>query len=82
MATTFVYLAAGVDESQMAIASTGLYLSANVGGLVGASLASNVLQSSLSSALNRGLKGIPDQRNVILSLFSHFFAADLGKQDL
>lgn len=66
--TTFVALAAGVPESQMAIASTGMYLSANIGVLVGASLASKVLQASLRSGLNVGLRGFPDQESV-MSLF-------------
>ena len=68
MATTFVCLAAGIDESQMAIASTGFYLSANIGGLVGASLASTVLQIGLRKTLDQGLKGFPDQRSVIRAL--------------
>ena len=55
--TTFVYLAAGVDDSQMAIASTGLYLSANIGMLVGASLMNNILQTTLKAGLERNLRG-------------------------
>lgn len=74
LATTFVALAAGVDEAQMAIASTGLYLSANIGSLVGASLASNVLQASLSTGLDAGLKGFPDRQTVYLT--SNFAAWD------
>ena len=67
-ATTFVALAAGVDETQMAIAGTGLYLSANLGGLVGASLASKILQASLRTGLNAGLKDFPDGQLVSLLL--------------
>lgn len=66
-ATTFVALAAGVDDAQMAIASTGWYLSGNIGGLVGASLASNVLQASLKTGLDTGLKDIQDRQTVRLS---------------
>lgn len=82
MATTFVSLAAGVDETQMAIASAGFYQSANIGGLVGASLASSVLQTSLKIALNRELKGIPDYRIVILSLFYRLLDSDLHRRVL
>lgn len=57
----FVYLAAGVDESQMAIASSGLYLGQNVGALLGVSLASNVLFNVLRSGLERRLEGFPDK---------------------
>lgn len=64
MSTTFVCLAAGVGESQMAIASTGLYLSANIGSLIGMSLASSILQTSLRKSLDQGLKDFPDHENV------------------
>ena len=57
ISTTFVYLAAGVDDSQMAIASTGLYLSANIGTLVGASLTNNILQTTLKAGLEQKLRG-------------------------
>ena len=67
-ATTFVALAAGVDEAQMAIASTGLYLSASIGGLVGASLASKVLEASLANGLKVRLKGFEDRQLVGLFL--------------
>ena len=67
MATTFVALAAGVDEAQMAIASTGLYLSANIGGLVGTSLASNVLQATLRTGLDTRLKEFQNRQTVCLS---------------
>lgn len=64
LATTFVALAAGVDEARMAIASTDLYLSMNIGGLIGASLASNVLQASLRTGLDSGLKNVQDRPTI------------------
>lgn len=73
LATTFVALAAGVDEARMAIASTGLYLSMNIGGLIGASLASNVLQASLRTGLDSGLKNVQDRPTVGLIEFSTRF---------
>ena len=69
----FVYLAAGVDESQMAIASTGLYQGQNIGALLGLSLASNVLFSVLRSGLEKRLDGFPDKDMVRRS-----FPAQLG----
>ncbi len=65
-ATTFVALAAGVDETQMAIAGTGLYLSVNLGGLVGAGLASKVQLAGLKSGLEVGLEGFRDRQLVSL----------------
>ena len=67
LATTFVALAAGIDEEQMAIASSGLYLFANLGSLVGTSLASNVLQASLRNGLKTGLEDFPDGQEARLS---------------
>ena len=64
LATTFVGLAAGIEKSDMAIASSGIYLSANVGSLVGMSLASTVLQTTLRSGLKERLKGSPDRDSV------------------
>ena len=64
LATTFVALAAGVEEQQMAIASSGLYLCMNLGGVVGISLASNVFQATLRHGLGNGLKDFPHGREV------------------
>lgn len=66
MSTTFVCLAAGVEESQMAIASTGLYLSSSIGALMGTSMASSVVQTSLRKGLDQGLKTFPDREKVSL----------------
>ncbi|KAL8819712.1 MAG: hypothetical protein Q9191_007671 [Dirinaria sp. TL-2023a] len=73
LATTFVAIAAGVDESQMAIASTGLYLSGNMGMLIGASLASNILLSTLRLGLEAELKGFPD-RDIVRGNLQHEIA--------
>ncbi|KAL8807167.1 MAG: hypothetical protein Q9182_000849 [Xanthomendoza sp. 2 TL-2023] len=70
LSTSFVYLAAGVGESQMAIASTGLYLSSNVGVLVGASLTSNILQTTLRRGLESGLDGRPERDTIIRKALS------------
>ena len=74
LATTFVGLAAGVDESEIAIASTGLYLSVNVGSLIGASLASTVLQTSLRNGLDEGLRGFANRESVRLSSRCNLYA--------
>ena len=58
MATTFVALAAGFEETQSAIASTNLYLSAKIGSLVGVNLTSNSLHASLKSGLNTRLNSM------------------------
>ncbi|KAH7330528.1 hypothetical protein BKA65DRAFT_554502 [Rhexocercosporidium sp. MPI-PUGE-AT-0058] len=47
LGVTFIPLAAGVDSCQMAIASSGLYLSSNIGMVGGLSIAAAVLQVTL-----------------------------------
>lgn len=79
MATTFVCLSAGVDEPHMAIASTGIYLSANIGSLIGTSLASSVLQTSLRNELKTRLEGFPDHTTVPLSRSYHFLPGRFGR---
>ncbi|KAI5247374.1 MFS general substrate transporter [Aureobasidium subglaciale] len=51
----FVGLTAGVEKSQMAIATTGMYLSANISMVVGVSVASAIFHSALRSNLHRML---------------------------
>lgn len=74
----FVYLAAGVDESQMAIASTGLYLGQSIGALLGVSLASNVLFNVLRSGLERRLDGFQDKELVRQSFPAQLWAKRAG----
>ncbi|RTE77128.1 hypothetical protein BHE90_008383 [Fusarium euwallaceae] len=55
--TTFVALAAGVGEQDLAVASSGLYLSGSVGAVAGLCSASAAFQSALRSALNEAVIG-------------------------
>ena len=64
LSTTFVGLAAGIEESQMAIVSTGLYSSNNIGTLAGASLASNILQTTLRQGLSHDLQKVDGWESV------------------
>ncbi|THZ11867.1 MFS general substrate transporter, partial [Aureobasidium pullulans] len=51
----FVGLTAGVEKHQMAIATTGMYLSSNIAMVAGVSAASAIFQSALRSNLHRAL---------------------------
>ncbi|KAI5263015.1 MFS general substrate transporter [Aureobasidium subglaciale] len=51
----FVGLTAGVEKTQIAIATTGMYLSANISMVVGVSAASAIFHSALRSNLHRML---------------------------
>jgi hypothetical protein len=57
LSTTFIALTAGVEQGQMAIASSGLYLSSNIGMVSGLSIAVAILQSTLRKELRIGLEG-------------------------
>lgn len=57
LSTTFIALTAGVEQGQMAIAGSGLYLSSNIGMVSGLSIAAATLQSTLRKELRIGLEG-------------------------
>lgn len=65
--SVFVGLAARADESQLATLTTVFFLSSNIGAIIGASLASSVLEVSLRHQLIHSLQGIPDRGKVGLS---------------
>lgn len=75
----FIALAAGVDETQMAISSTGYYLAGNIGALIGASVASNILVATLKSGLENALRGVEggDEVRIFCSAMSVFRAVRL-----
>jgi hypothetical protein len=56
----FVGLTAGVEKDQIAIATTGLYLSSNIGVVAGVSAASAIFQSALRANLHRILERVVD----------------------
>ena len=62
--TMFIALAAGVDESQMAIASAGFYLAGNLGALIVPGAASNILVVTLRQGLEQALKGV-EERDIV-----------------
>jgi hypothetical protein len=64
LGTTFIGLTAGVDRGQVAIASSGLYLSSNIGQVGGLSIAAAVLQSALQKDLSIALEGIDGRQEV------------------
>jgi hypothetical protein len=64
LSATFIGLTAGVDPCQVAIASSGLYLSSNIGQVGGLSVAAAVLQSTLKKQLRISLEGMHDREKV------------------
>jgi Na+/glutamate symporter len=70
LSASFIALTAGVDASQMAIASSGLYLSSNLGMVTGLSVAASILQSTLRKQLRIALEGRKDREKVITKALS------------
>jgi hypothetical protein len=64
LSTSFVALTAGVQPTEMAIASSGLFLSSNVGMVGGLSIAAAMFQSTLRKALRVALEGINGREEV------------------
>jgi predicted MFS family arabinose efflux permease len=60
----FVDLAASVNDSEMAIASSGLYLSSNIGVVAGVTSASAVFSGSLKLKLDESLENWPHGHKV------------------
>jgi MFS family permease len=62
--SAFVGLAAGVDEKDLAIAASGMYLYFNIGGIAGVSTQNAVFETALRSYLPRALAGYEDTDKV------------------
>ncbi|KAF3023456.1 hypothetical protein E8E14_000763 [Neopestalotiopsis sp. 37M] len=67
---TFVALASGVTEDEIAIAGSGMYLSGGVGGLVGISASNAIFQGSLRAGLTRVLEGWDDKEMIMQKLLA------------
>jgi hypothetical protein len=65
---SFVDLAAGVDDSEIAIASSGLYLSSNVGSVAGVTADNALFGNTLKAKLAELLSDWPDGQEVSLGL--------------
>ena len=64
LSATFTVLQAGVDPGQIAIGSSGLYLSCNIGTVGGLSIASALFESTLRRQLRISLEGIHKREHV------------------
>jgi hypothetical protein len=60
----FVDLAAGVTESEMAIASSGLYLFASIGAVAGVTTANSMFAAALKQSLETALSDWPNGHKV------------------
>ncbi|KAL1311511.1 hypothetical protein AAFC00_001634 [Neodothiora populina] len=70
----FVGLTAGIEKENIAIATSGMYLSGNIGSVAGVSGAGAVFQSSLRWRLNRALSRESDGSEIIKKVLSNVSA--------
>lgn len=68
LSASFIGLTAGLEAGQVAIASSGLYLSSNIGMVGGLSIASAILQSTLRKELRISLEGMHHRETVSSSV--------------
>jgi hypothetical protein len=64
-ASVFVALASSIDEKDVAIAGSGLYLSGNIGAVTGLSLASAVFNGALQHDLTSALSKVPHGKEIL-----------------
>lgn len=65
ISTSFIALTAAIEPCQVAVASSGLFLSSNIGQVMGLSVASAVLRSTLERGLRVALKGETGKEELI-----------------
>ncbi|KAF7940449.1 uncharacterized protein EAE98_000576 [Botrytis deweyae] len=65
LSASFIGLTAGVEQEELAIATSGLFLSANVGCVVGVSGAGSIMQAGLEKGLRVALEGWEGSQKII-----------------
>ncbi|KAF7960104.1 hypothetical protein EAE96_001703 [Botrytis aclada] len=65
LSASFIGLTAGVEQEELAIATSGLFLSANVGCVVGVSGAGSVMEAGLEKGLRVALEGWEGRQKII-----------------
>lgn len=69
--TTFIHLAANLDQSEIAVAGTALYMIHNLFLLIGIQFSTALLHLRLRIDLDTGLKGVKHKSKVCSTLFPH-----------
>lgn len=64
LSAAFIALTAGLESSKVAVSTSGFYLSLNLGSLVGVSVASLLIQSSVQQELRETLSDSPNRDKV------------------
>ncbi|QKX53239.1 uncharacterized protein TRUGW13939_00315 [Talaromyces rugulosus] len=70
-AAGFIALTSGVVKADMAVASSGYYLSSNIGTVLGIAATNAIFQTSLRHGLERQLEGCESRREIIDAILSN-----------
>jgi len=71
LSAAFIALTAGLESSKVAVSTSGFYLSLNLGSLVGVSVASLLIQSSVQQELRETLRDSLDRDKLIHEILSN-----------
>lgn len=72
LSAAFIGLAAGLDPSQVAVSTSGFYLSLNIGSLTGVTSASVLISVFVQRELSRRLGDLPNAGQIIRDVMSSF----------
>ncbi|RDL37138.1 uncharacterized protein BP5553_04571 [Venustampulla echinocandica] len=72
LSAAFIALTARLDPSEVAVSTSGFYLSLNLGSLIGVSFASLLVQASVQRTLLENLKDLPNRRQIVRDVMSNF----------
>ncbi|KAK0726524.1 major facilitator superfamily domain-containing protein [Apiosordaria backusii] len=76
LSAAFIALTAGLESTQVAVATSGFYLSMNLGSLLGVSGASLLIASFVERTLREKLPDLPDKEQIIRDVLSNFDTID------
>ncbi|KAK0666796.1 putative multidrug resistance protein fnx1 [Cercophora samala] len=76
LSAAFIALTSDLESTQVAVATSGFYLSMNIGSLLGVSTASLLIASFVERTLRDKLPDVPDKEQIIKDVLSNFDAID------
>ncbi|KAK4175402.1 putative multidrug resistance protein fnx1 [Triangularia setosa] len=76
LSAAFIALTSGLEPTQVAVATSGFYLSMNLGSLLGVSSASLLIASFVERTLRDRLSDLPDKEEIIRDVLSNFDTID------
>ncbi|KAK3937425.1 major facilitator superfamily domain-containing protein [Diplogelasinospora grovesii] len=72
LSAAFIGLTAGIEACQVAVSTSGFYLSLNLGSLIGVSSSTLLISGFVKSTLSDRLQGVPNASDIIRDVTSNF----------